>query len=71
MSEMGYPMQCLRCMGIHDAANVTVVQRYADCSTWRCPKCGSLIDDRPQAAGGSARRVETDFPIAGGGIFHG
>jgi hypothetical protein len=56
-SGMSYPMRCLRCMHIHDTAKVTVVQRYSDCSTWRCPNCKALIDDRPRGWGGSAERI--------------
>lgn len=56
--DMIYPMQCLRCYSIHDAGKVTIIQRYSDCSTWRCPNCNSLIDDRPQSWGGSAVEVK-------------
>jgi hypothetical protein len=52
---MRYPVRCRHCSHVHDAAKVTVVQRYADCSVWRCPGCGVLIDDRPHAWGGSER----------------
>lgn len=55
--KMRYPMQCRRCGNVHDGATVTIVQRYTDCSVWRCPGCGTLIDDRPAAWGGSAERV--------------
>jgi rubredoxin len=51
---MSYPMRCRHCSHVHDGAKVTVVGRYTDCSTWRCPGCNVLIDDRPRAWGGSA-----------------
>lgn len=42
--DMAYPMRCKWCGCVHDAGKVEVVQRYADCSVWRCPGCGLLID---------------------------
>lgn len=47
------PVACRYCRHLHDAAKQETVQRYADCSVWRCPSCGTLIDDRPVAWGGS------------------
>lgn len=47
-------VQCKWCRHVHDAATVTVVQRFKDCSVWACPGCGVLIDDRPERWGGSA-----------------
>jgi hypothetical protein len=63
-ATMTYPMRCVPCGHVHDAAKVTVVQRYTDCSVWRCPRCGSLIDDRPRGWGGSAERVNPAPPPA-------
>lgn len=59
-SGMSYPVRCRWCEQIHDAAKVTVLQRYMDCSVWQCPNCGQKVDDRPEAAGGSAFPVNTD-----------
>lgn len=56
---MAYPIRCRHCAHVHDAAKVAVVQRYADCSVWRCPGCNVLIDDRPHAWGGSERVAPT------------
>lgn len=53
-AKMTAPAQCRHCNLLHDAGPVQIVQRYADCSTWRCPGCKTLIDDRPRAWGGSA-----------------
>lgn len=56
--EMKAPVQCKWCNVIHDSATVEVVQRYADCSVWKCPDCGVQIDDRPEALGGTALPLE-------------
>lgn len=37
---------------------VTVLQRYSDCSVWKCPNCGVVGDDRPLSWGGSFERVD-------------
>lgn len=54
---MTFPYECTRCGCVHDVAKVTPVGRYLDCTTWKCPGCGSLIDDRPIGWGGSARKL--------------
>jgi hypothetical protein len=54
-TAMVVAVRCRHCAHVHDAAKVTVVQRYKDCSVWRCPSCDVLIDDRPYAWGGSER----------------
>lgn len=54
IEEMTFPVQCKWCHNIHDGAKVTVIDRHADCSTWRCPGCKTLLDDRPIGWGGSA-----------------
>lgn len=58
IAEMMAPVRCTRCNKFHDSAKVEVVQRYSDCSAWRCPNCKSLIDDRPIDWGGSAVPIE-------------
>lgn len=55
---MRFPYRCKWCGHVHDGSRVTVVQRYLDCSVWRCPNCDVLIDDRPERWGGSAIPVE-------------
>ena len=50
--DMMMPVECRWCRHVHDAAKVTVVQRYADCSVWRCPGCNVLVDDRDPRWGG-------------------
>lgn len=48
------PVRCKWCQLVHDAAKVTVLERYSDCSVWKCPNCGTRLDDRPESLGGSA-----------------
>ena len=45
------PVRCNRCGHIHDAGQVTVTARYADCSVWNCPGCGTRVDDRTWGGG--------------------
>lgn len=41
------PVQCNRCgRGIYDLGTVKVTARYVDCSMWKAPCCGALVDDR-------------------------
>lgn len=51
--DMLYPALCRHCGHLHDASKTESGPRYADCSTWRCPRCKVLIDDRPFQWGGS------------------
>lgn len=51
--DMLHPALCRHCQHLHDAGRELTVQRYADCSVWKCPRCRTLIDDRPQSWGGS------------------
>lgn len=51
--SMTFPAICRHCAHVHDAGKAETVQRYTDCSVWRCPACKTLIDDRPHAWGGS------------------
>jgi len=44
---MHQPVRCLRCnQGVYDLGTVEVTARYADCSVWKAPCCGSVVDDR-------------------------
>ena len=45
------PVRCKFCLQVHDSAKVDVLQRYSDCSVWKCPNCGTRIDDRPEPFG--------------------
>lgn len=44
---MTFPVRCNRCHdGVYDLGQVEVTARYADCSVWKTPCCGSVVDDR-------------------------
>ena len=45
-SGMTSPVRCTYCRGVYDLGTVTVTARYTDCSMWRSPCCGQLVDDR-------------------------
>jgi hypothetical protein len=55
---MFWPVQCIPCGHIHDAGKVEIEGRYLDCTTWRCPRCKTLLDDRPRGWGGNTRKIE-------------
>lgn len=55
-ADMVYPVACRFCHHVHDQMRQPMEGRYLDCSTWRCPGCQVLIDDRPEFWGGSAIR---------------
>ncbi len=47
ITSMTSPVRCNRCRsGIYDLAAVEVTARYADCSMWKAPCCGAVVDDR-------------------------
>jgi hypothetical protein len=46
VSSMFSPAQCAHCGGVYDLGTVEVTARYADCSMWKAPCCGLLVDDR-------------------------
>jgi len=37
------PVECQHCGHIYDSASVKVINRYADCSEWICPKCANSV----------------------------
>lgn len=44
---MMFPVKCAHCHnGVYDLASVTVTARYTDCSVWKSPCCGQVVDDR-------------------------
>ena len=49
--DMSFPVRCTRCSHVYDLGKVEVVQRYADCSVWKCPGCRITVDDRPPGWG--------------------
>lgn len=41
-----YDVRCTWCGGIYNLGKVEVTARYVDCSMWKAPCCGRLVDDR-------------------------
>jgi hypothetical protein len=52
------PVRCLHCRTIYDMGAVQTTGHYADCSTWRCPGCRLLVDDRCLGGWGGRRDIE-------------
>jgi hypothetical protein len=46
IAAMTYPVRCTHCRRSYDLATVEVTARYADCSVWKAPCCGTVVDDR-------------------------
>lgn len=46
ITGMSQPARCTWCQHVYDLGKVEVLQRYADCSVWKCPGCQVLVDDR-------------------------
>lgn len=47
IANMFQPVRCNRCYrGVYDLGKVEVTARYADCSVWKTPCCGQVVDDR-------------------------
>jgi hypothetical protein len=55
VTGMHQPARCTHCRTVYDLGTVTVEQRYADCSVWRCPGCKLAVDDRGET-GWTSRR---------------
>jgi len=59
MSEvMRDPARCRWCGRTYDLAAVTVTARYVDCSMWRAPCCGTVVDDRGETGWKSIQDYE-------------
>jgi hypothetical protein len=43
---MHQPARCTWCGGVYDLGTVEVTARYTDCSVWKAPCCGTVVDDR-------------------------
>ena len=43
---MTFPVRCSNCRGVYDVGKVEVTGRYVDCSVWKAPCCGRVVDDR-------------------------
>ncbi len=59
IAGMTQPVRCRRCHnGVYDLGTVEVTARYADCSMWRAPCCGALVDDRGETGWKSQQDYE-------------
>jgi len=56
--QMTSPVRCLHCRVIYDMGAVQTIDRHLDCSTWHCPGCKLLVDDRCLGGWGGRRDVE-------------
>jgi hypothetical protein len=55
---MSQPCRCTHCGGVYDLGTVEVTARYVDCSMWKAPCCGVLVDDRGETGWKSLRDYE-------------
>jgi hypothetical protein len=46
IADMQQPVRCTWCGDVYDLGTVTVTARYTDCSGWKAPCCGIIVDDR-------------------------
>jgi hypothetical protein len=59
VAAMFKPVSCnRRHNGIYDIGRVEVTARYTDCTMWRTPCCGSVVDDRGKTGWTSRRDYE-------------
>lgn len=59
VQSMLFPVRHTGCGKIHDAGDgVTVVDRYSDCTRWKCPNCAGICDDRSLDWGGNVVRID-------------
>lgn len=56
--HMFSPVQCLHCRTIYDMGAVQTIDRHLDCTTWRCPGCRLLVDDRCLGGWGGRRDIQ-------------
>lgn len=66
ITGMASPVRCMRChRGVYDLGRVEVTARYADCSMWKTPCCGAVVDDRGKTDWTSRKdyeRINPDRP---------
>jgi hypothetical protein len=63
IADMMFPVRCTWCSRIYDVAKVEVTARYTDCSMWKSPCCGRVVDDRGE--GWKPRADFTRIPKGG------
>jgi hypothetical protein len=61
---MTSPVRCAYCGCVYDLGRVEVTARYADCSMWKAPCCGRIVDDRGETGWKSTKDY---YPIKRGG----
>lgn len=66
IAGMTSPVRCMRChSGVYDLGRVEVTARYTDCSMWKTPCCGVVVDDRGETGWTSRKdyeRINPDHP---------
>ncbi len=63
IAAMTFPVRCLRCVrGVYDLGKVEVTARYTDCSMWKTPCCGAVVDDRSETGWTSRKDYERIDP---------
>jgi hypothetical protein len=55
---MNSMVRCTHCRGTYDLGHVEVTARYTDCSVWKAPCCGRVVDDRGQTGWTSLKDYE-------------
>lgn len=59
VAAMFKPVSCNRCHnGVYDIGRVEVTARYTDCTMWKTPCCGSVVDDRGETGWTSRKDYE-------------
>ncbi len=60
MTAFTQMVRCTHCGGVYDLCKVEVTARYTDCSMWKSPCCGLLVDDRGDTGWKSRKDYITD-----------
>lgn len=58
-----YDVRCTWCGGIYNLGKVEVTARYVDCSMWKAPCCGRLVDDRGDTGWKTRKDYERVDPV--------
>jgi hypothetical protein len=73
IAGMSQPARCLRCShGVYDLGTVEVTARYTDCSMWKSPCCGSVVDDRGETGWTTRKdyeRIDPNSPYPGADVY--
>lgn len=60
-------VQCAHCRGVYQLGDVEIVARYADCTMFRAPCCGQVVDDRRWKALPSFERLPREATVLANG----